>query len=334
MAAFWLSFGGKTQAQTAPLNNLLSPITQPLGEGLSTIVSGIAPITSPVLVPVSSALNQVLSPVTESLAPLTQPLTGTLNVVLDPITNPIDQTLGADLLGVLAPVLSAANPLLEPLLPTLDQQLAHLSQGNLTDALLNLDIHNTIDGNGLINDLLGTLPTNNPRVADLVNPLLEPILPVFEGGLLSTVIPFMPDAQGLEETTFLAGETNEMELFVMGQPIKPRQTFQLNAVNFQTNSAQLTPAAQQLLSQFAVTLQRLPQSKQLLITGHTDDRGSASENQRLSEARARAVADFLISQGVSASRLTALGQGQSLPLINSTTDAARLVNRRVEFKFL
>ena len=70
------------------------------------------------------------------------------------------------------------------------------------------------------------------------------------------------------------------------------------------------------------------------IGGHTDSVGSDSYNQKLSEQRAKAVCDYLISQGVDKARLTYKGYGESEPIATNETEAGRQRNRRVELKIL
>jgi len=65
------------------------------------------------------------------------------------------------------------------------------------------------------------------------------------------------------------------------------------------------------------------------IEGHTDSKGSESYNMRLSEERARAVADSLMARGVDARRLTTVGLGPSRPIASNNTEAGRQLNRRV-----
>ncbi len=68
----------------------------------------------------------------------------------------------------------------------------------------------------------------------------------------------------------------------------------------------------------------------MTVSGHADARGSDSYNMDLSQRRALAVSNYLASQGVSPSRLNAIGYGESRPIgDNSTADGQRL-NRRVE----
>ncbi len=66
------------------------------------------------------------------------------------------------------------------------------------------------------------------------------------------------------------------------------------------------------------------------VGGHTDSSGSAALNKRLSAARAESVRQYLISKGVAADRLTAVGFGPSKPIASNKTAAGRAQNRRVE----
>lgn len=96
-------------------------------------------------------------------------------------------------------------------------------------------------------------------------------------------------------------------------------------LSFNYNSDTLTADAQGQARRFAEALKR-PElaSKRFLIEGHTDKSGGADYNRELSERRARAVAEFLVSQGVSRDRLETRGFGSSQPIGNADQ------NRRVE----
>lgn len=69
----------------------------------------------------------------------------------------------------------------------------------------------------------------------------------------------------------------------------------------------------------------------ILVEGHTDDKGTDSYNLSLSERRAEAVGDYLKSNGIAPSRLSIKWYGESQPKVENTTDANRAENRRVEF---
>jgi outer membrane protein OmpA-like peptidoglycan-associated protein len=70
------------------------------------------------------------------------------------------------------------------------------------------------------------------------------------------------------------------------------------------------------------------------VYGHTDSTGSDAYNQALSERRARAVADYLTSRGVSYSRIRSQGFGETQPVASNDTEAGRSANRRVEIKIV
>lgn len=101
-------------------------------------------------------------------------------------------------------------------------------------------------------------------------------------------------------------------------------------INFDLNSADLTPEARNKLSEFARALQdnRL-RSHNFVVEGHTDAIGSDTYNTSLSQRRAQSVATFLLANGVDASRLQAVGMGETAPRV---TDPYDPINRRVEMR--
>lgn len=101
---------------------------------------------------------------------------------------------------------------------------------------------------------------------------------------------------------------------------------------FASGSAELTPELIGLLDIAAGILLRNP-TLGLLIEGHTDDVGSESANQRLSERRAGNAAAYLVAAGIDEARLTAIGYGESQPIGDNTTAEGRAKNRRVDFGF-
>ena len=103
----------------------------------------------------------------------------------------------------------------------------------------------------------------------------------------------------------------------------------LNDLQFDTNSSVLRGAARAYLDREATAILRDNGDDILLIVGHSSRRGGSIRNQALSEARAMAVRDYLISKGVSADRLRAEGRGSREPLMGMNPADDR--NRRVEF---
>jgi outer membrane protein OmpA-like peptidoglycan-associated protein len=101
-------------------------------------------------------------------------------------------------------------------------------------------------------------------------------------------------------------------------------------INFDLNSAQLTPQAQQNLDEFAKALHNDQlSSARFVVEGYTDARGTEQYNLGLSERRAEAVTKFLYERGVSAQKVTAVGMGEANPRVADPMDP---VNRRVEMR--
>lgn len=108
----------------------------------------------------------------------------------------------------------------------------------------------------------------------------------------------------------------------------------LDKVFFETGKSSIKPESNDLLSQVALVLRSNPDITKVEIGGHTDDRGSDAKNLELSQARAEAVKEFLVEQGIAASRLIAKGYGETMPVDVRTNKQARARNRRVEFNIL
>jgi OOP family OmpA-OmpF porin len=105
----------------------------------------------------------------------------------------------------------------------------------------------------------------------------------------------------------------------------------LRGVNFAFDSAEIDPASSVVLDAAADQLKECP-NVSVRVEGHTDSIGSDAYNQGLSERRAEGVQSHLIGRGVSASRLTAIGYGESQPIASNDTEEGRALNRRVELK--
>ena len=112
-----------------------------------------------------------------------------------------------------------------------------------------------------------------------------------------------------------------------------KQTIVLQNVNFEFDSAQLTASAKESLLKVARGLSDQTSMK-VEIAGHTDSKGSDAYNMKLSDRRAAAVREFLISQGVSSSQLSSRGYGEDDPVADNSTETGRAQNRRVEFRVL
>jgi OOP family OmpA-OmpF porin len=105
----------------------------------------------------------------------------------------------------------------------------------------------------------------------------------------------------------------------------------LRGVNFAFDKSDIDSASAVVLDAAADQLKECP-NVNVRVEGHTDSVGTDAYNQGLSERRAEAVRGHLVSRGVSASRLSAVGYGESQPVASNDTAEGRALNRRVELK--
>ena len=144
------------------------------------------------------------------------------------------------------------------------------------------------------------------------------------GGVAGNVIGNKMDKQAKEIKETLPGAEVER----VGEGIKV--TMKENMVNFGFDSSDLTSAAKANLDKLAQVLKNNMDTN-INIYGHTDSKGTDAYNLSLSERRAAAVKNYLVSQGVSAGRMFTMGVGEKEPVASNDTDAGRAENRRVEF---
>jgi outer membrane protein OmpA-like peptidoglycan-associated protein len=105
-------------------------------------------------------------------------------------------------------------------------------------------------------------------------------------------------------------------------------------VHFETGSARILGDSNTLLEEIADVLTRNPNIRKVEIQGHTDNTGGREANLTLSENRAKAVRQWLVSAGIEEARLTSKGYGQDRPLAPNVTAANKARNRRVQFIIL
>lgn len=104
----------------------------------------------------------------------------------------------------------------------------------------------------------------------------------------------------------------------------------LGGVLFTTGKAELLPITREKLEKVATVLQEQDPNKRIVVEGHTDSVGTDANNQRLSQRRADAVREYLISRGVESHRISAVGKGESQPVADNGSPEGRANNRRVE----
>jgi outer membrane protein OmpA-like peptidoglycan-associated protein len=114
---------------------------------------------------------------------------------------------------------------------------------------------------------------------------------------------------------------------------KVGNTIRLENIFFEFDKAALLPQSKTELQKLIDIMLDYPLMK-IEIAGHTDNVGTATYNQKLSEERAKSVVEFLINAKVEQSRLTYNGYGSSRPATTNETDAGRAYNRRVEFTIM
>jgi len=104
----------------------------------------------------------------------------------------------------------------------------------------------------------------------------------------------------------------------------------LDRVFFETAKYNLLPESNEQLNELVDLMNEYP-GMEVEIHGHTDSRGGSSYNQRLSENRTRSVYNYLVENGIEASRMEYIGYGERKPIETNLTAEGRQMNRRVEF---
>jgi len=148
------------------------------------------------------------------------------------------------------------------------------------------------------------------------------------GGTAGAVIgdQFDDQIRELDEQTAGSGvdvtELGDQEAILVNLP---------DGVTFAVDSAQISPGFRSTLDVIANSLIKYPNSL-IDVMGHTDSTGSDAYNQQLSQRRADAVRDYLVSRGVSRARIETIGYGEQYPRASNDTAEGRALNRRVEIK--
>ncbi|HMU45763.1 MAG TPA: OmpA family protein [Chitinophagaceae bacterium] len=117
------------------------------------------------------------------------------------------------------------------------------------------------------------------------------------------------------------------------QPIETNASIVLKNIFFDVNKYDIKPESETELDILVQLLNDNPELK-IEISGHTDNVGKPSDNMVLSNNRAKAVVDYLISKNISSKRLIAKGYGETQPIADNNTEDGRALNRRTEMKIL
>ncbi len=102
------------------------------------------------------------------------------------------------------------------------------------------------------------------------------------------------------------------------------------SVLFTSAKSDLSPGAQMKLNDVATALTKEDPISRMVVEGHTDSQGTASNNQDLSQRRAQAVRDYLVTRGIASDRITAQGFGSTRSVADNNSTEGRANNRRVE----
>lgn len=149
------------------------------------------------------------------------------------------------------------------------------------------------------------------------------------GGALGAGVGAYMDKQENEFEQQLANERAQNQIEIERQQNEILKLTLSSEVGFDFDSATIKPGFYSSLNKIADIMNRYPQTD-IAVIGHTDSVGNPDYNLRLSLQRANSVADYLMAQGVSRSRLSTEGRGQLEPIASNQTVAGRTENRRVE----
>ncbi len=168
-------------------------------------------------------------------------------------------------------------------------------------------------GGGVVGGVIGN---------QLGNTALGAIIGAVVGGTAGSLIGNHMDKQAEE----MQRELENAKIERVGEGIAI--TFD-SGILFEYDSSTLQPDAKTNIKKLADILKKYPDSN-ILITGHTDSDGTENYNQTLSEKRAKSVSDYAMLQGISSSRLSTVGLGETEPISSNDTDYGKTQNRRVE----
>jgi len=143
--------------------------------------------------------------------------------------------------------------------------------------------------------------------------------------------PLNPDTDGGTVDDFTEVKRGTNPLNPDDDVVKIDAPIVLEGITFETGKSDITPESAVVLQGALKTMQTYADII-VEISGHTDDVGSASSNQALSQRRADAVRIWLIGKGIDPDRIIAKGYGEEWPRVPNTTPDGRRLNRRIEFK--
>lgn len=160
----------------------------------------------------------------------------------------------------------------------------------------------------------------------------EMILPIGKKfGFYADADNYLSEGQNLSTENKNINDVIERDLYVV--PVEVGQSIRLNNIFFDFAKATLREESFPELDRILPYFEKFPNLK-IELSGHTDSVGSDEANNKLSDARANSVRDYLVQKGIAIDKIEAVGYGESQPVATNDTDEGRQLNRRVEFKIL
>ncbi|MBQ1836621.1 MAG: OmpA family protein, partial [Paludibacteraceae bacterium] len=132
-----------------------------------------------------------------------------------------------------------------------------------------------------------------------------------------------------ESGTLHKSESKDKSLNVSIQPITVGAKTELHNIFFDFDKSTLKKDSYAELNRLIKFMNENPKVT-IELAGHTDSKGSREYNLKLSDARAKSVATYMISKGIEADRITSKGYGPDKPIADNSTDEGRAKNRRTE----
>jgi len=136
-----------------------------------------------------------------------------------------------------------------------------------------------------------------------------------------------------ENIELLTAEAKKLQLNFALQPIAVGARVNLKNVLFKQSKAEMLESSYPQLNMVVDLMKQNPDIK-IRLEGHTDNRGVAKHNLRLSKMRVEAVEDYLVSKGIASKRIKGKGYGGSRPIADNDDPELRKLNRRVEFTII
>lgn len=208
----------------------------------------------------------------------------------------------------------------------LGQQVAAVYGSKQTDGQLQLALGNPAGWPDMLETVFKQIHALDDAHVEITD---QQIYVSGRAALTTTQQQFAEAMEGLKQYGF----NTEMHVISADAAIRTCQTkfdeLLQTPILFNSGANTINPDSHPLLEKLSETA-ALCAGFHFTIAGHTDNQGNSETNRKLSEQRARAVANWLIREGIETSRITVIGHGSSQPVADNATEAGRAKNRRIE----